>query len=104
MAKLEFLHNSGEGPKRMALEISPDIQNTLRLLNKTVKSLDEYKGKCRSQLIDLITCSVVLCIKDAKLSFKSMDFGTSLRYTGQVNMVPVYNTDDGSGTQKNRVA
>jgi len=73
----------------MALEISPDIQNTLRLLNKTVKSLDEYK---------------VLCIKDAKLSFKSMDFGTSLRYTGQVNMVPVYNTDDGSGTQKNRVA
>ena len=45
MEKLEFLLNSGEGPKRMALEISPDIPVTLGFLEKAVKSLDDFKGK-----------------------------------------------------------
>ena len=30
-----------------------------------------------------------LCMKDAELSFKAMEFG-SLKYMGQVRMMPVY--------------
>ena len=42
MEKLEFMLNSGEGPKRMAFEISPDIHNALALLKKPVKSMDDF--------------------------------------------------------------
>jgi len=36
-----------------------------------------------------------LCLKDAELSFKAMEFG-SLKYMGQVRMMPVYGNSEGS--------
>ena len=37
-----------------------------------------------------------LCIKDAELSFKAMEFG-SLKYIGQVRMMPVYQNNEMMG-------
>ena len=37
-----------------------------------------------------------LCIKDGELSFKPMDFG-SLKFLGQVRMLPVYSKSEASG-------
>jgi len=83
VAKLEQLLNTpGVGPKQVAYEIKKDLQVLLRLLEKPQKSLQEYNK---------------LCIKDGKLTFRAMDYGTSLRYTGQVRMMAVYSTDDPSG-------
>ena len=38
-----------------------------------------------------------LCLKDAELSFKAMEIG-SLKYMGQVRMVPVYGSSEISGS------
>lgn len=66
--------NNGAGTADLARFISPDPKQTLLLLSKQVKTQEEYQN---------------LCIKDAELSFRAMDFG-SLKYMGQVRMVPVY--------------
>ena len=39
---------------------------------------------------------VELCLKDAELSFKAMEFG-SLKYMGQVRLVPVFGRSEMSG-------
>ena len=43
----------------------------------------------------------LLCFKDAQLSFKAMDYG-SLKYVGQVRLMPVYaNSETSSQAAKN---
>ena len=59
-----------------------DPKQTLQILAKNDKSVQEYE---------------CLCLKDAELSFKAMEFG-SLKYMGQVRMVPVYGGSEMSGT------
>ena len=39
----------------------------------------------------------LLCLKDGELSFKAMEFST-LKYMGQVRMMPVYGNSEHSGS------
>ena len=55
-----------------------DPRATLTLLAKEDKSVADYEK---------------LCIKDAELQFKSLDFG-SLRYMGQARYIPIYGTSE----------
>lgn len=58
-----------------------DPKLTLKTLAKPDKSVAEYE---------------LLCLKDAELSFKAMEFST-LKYMGQVRMMPVYASSEMSG-------
>ena len=66
----------------MCREISADPKLTLQTLANPVKTLQDYER---------------LCLKDSELSFKAMEFST-LKYMGQVRMMPVYGNSEISGT------
>ena len=71
----------------MTREISAQPKQTLQLLSKQDKNIEEYER---------------LCLKDAELSFRAMEFG-SLKYMGQVRLMPVYGQSDGTpGSEQRR--
>jgi hypothetical protein len=82
LRRIEGLINQGISTSQLCREISVDPKQTLQILAKNDKSVQEYE---------------CLCLKDAELSFKAMEFG-SLKYMGQVRMVPVYSGSEMSGT------
>jgi len=71
---IESMIERGASKVDVARQICPDPQRQLKLLSKEIKTMAEYES---------------LCIQDSELSFKATDFG-SLKYMGQVRMVPVY--------------
>ena len=80
MQLIEDLVNSGISMSKLCQEISTDPKLTLEILSKQEKTEGEYQ---------------YLCLKDADLSFKAMEFST-LKYIGQVRMMPVYLNSDQS--------
>ena len=87
MKKIVELIEQGISTSQLCREISVDPKLTLTMLAKLDKSVVEYES---------------LCMKDAELSFKAMEFG-SLKYMGQVRMMPVYmNTEMSASQSSNR--
>jgi hypothetical protein len=64
----------GVSTSQLTKIMCPDIRKTLNLLAKNDKTLQDYEA---------------LCIKDSELSFKAMEIG-SLKYVGQVRMIPIH--------------
>ena len=81
LRRIESLINQGISTSQLCREMSKDPKQTLHLLSKLDKTTAEYEQ---------------LCLKDAELSFKAMEF-TSLKYMGQVRMMPVYSGSETSG-------
>ena len=78
LKKIEDLLSEGATTVDLARAICSDPRTQLKLLSKEIKTMDEYQ---------------TLCIQDSELSFKATDFG-SLKYMGQVRMVPVFAQHD----------
>lgn len=84
LKKIEELISYGVTSVELSREICRNNTNTVELLRKPEKTMPEFECKSFKKLTTLIE----LCMRDAELSFKTMDFG-SLRYLGQVRLMQV---------------